>query len=59
MLELLLVDRELLVVAERNDARVVGKRPVDKLGGEDGITDREADLALRQFDGNLGLAILD
>jgi len=46
LLELLLVDGEFLVVADRNDAAVVGKRPIDQLGGEDRIAEREADFAL-------------
>ncbi len=58
-LEILLVDDQLLVVAERDDARIVGKGAVDQLGGEHDVADGEADLALRQLDRDLGLGVLD
>ena len=59
LLELLLVDGEFLVVADRDDAPVVGKRSVDELGGEHRVAEREADLALRELDRDLGLVVFD
>src|SRR5262245_56817511 len=55
LLEFFLVDGELLVVAERNDARIVRKRAIDEFGGEHCIAERETDLALGPLNGGLGL----
>ena len=59
LLELLLVDLEHLVVAERNDAAVIRESAVDQLGGQHHVAEREADLALRQLDRDLAVAVFD
>src|SRR5262249_26296225 len=59
LLEFLLVDDELLVVAGRNHTAVVREGAVDELGRENHVAEREANLARRQFHGDLGLVVLD
>ena len=58
-LEVLLVDHQFLVVAARDDARIVRERAVDQFRGQHHVADREADLGRRQFDGDLGRGVLD
>src|SRR6202034_2651594 len=48
-LELLFVDDEFLVVVQRDDATVIGKRSVDQLRGQDHLADGEANFSRRQL----------
>ena len=59
LLEFLLVNHELLVVADRNDPPIIRKGAVDELGGQNHVRKRETDLALRQLDQDLAAAVLD
>ena len=46
LFEHLFVDREFLVIADRNDAHVVRKCAIDQLGGEHRLGEPETDLTL-------------